>query len=93
MAIAPGSAARIVHRCGDYMEADLLVRVLADEGIPAACHNSGPSAGISGTMALGDGLEAMPWAEWVVMVPGELEDRARDVIAGWLSAVPIPDES
>lgn len=82
-------AAVVAWRAADYMEADILVRVLRDEGVPAALVNDSPSAGITGTMTLGDGLDSAPWAQFAIITTAEHAERARQVIAEWNAARPL----
>lgn len=75
-----------------YAEADLLVQVLRDETIPASLYNAGPSAGITGTACLGDGMDRASWASWAVLVPASRREEAERIARDWLSATPVTED-
>jgi hypothetical protein len=79
----------VLCRLDNFAEADLLVHVLRDEGLMAACVNDGPSAGIMGTACLGDGLEQATWASWAVLVPRDEFPEAERIATDWLNAKPL----
>jgi len=78
----------VVCRVDDYMQADLIVKVLRDEGIPAALVTASPSAGITGTVTLGDGIDSAPWACFAVLTTLENAERAREIVEEWRNAAP-----
>ncbi|MDI9601432.1 MAG: DUF2007 domain-containing protein [Acidobacteriota bacterium] len=86
------SEAEIACHVDNFQEADLLTRVLRDEGIPAAMTNDSPSAGIAGTVTMGDGLDAAWWASFAILVPAGQVDRAREIIDSWRRAKPTTEE-
>lgn len=78
----------VLYRSTNWLEADLLARVLVDEGIPAACVNDGPGVGIGGSAFLGDGLQSAQWASWMIEVPADRLPEAERIADEWLSARP-----
>jgi len=91
--VEPTDPAVVVHRCADYPTADLITRVLLDEGVPAAMVNDSPSAGITGTVTLGDGLDSAPWASFAILVPQTCAERAAEIVRDWLAATPVSEET
>jgi len=91
--VQPSDPAVVVHRCEDYATADLITRVLLDEGVPAAMVNDSPSAGITGTVTLGDGLDSAPWASFAILVPETHAPRAAEIVRDWLAATPVSEET
>lgn len=86
------SEAEVACHVDNFQEADLITRVLRDEGIPAAMANDSPSAGIAGTVTLGDGLDAAWWASFAILVPAAYVQRAREIIDSWRAAEPTTEE-
>lgn len=82
----------IACHVGSFQEADLIARVLRDEGIPAAMTNDSPSAGIAGTVTLGDGLDAAWWASFAILVPAAQVTAAREIIDSWRRAKPVSED-
>jgi hypothetical protein len=85
------SDAEVVCQVDNFQEADLITRVLRDEGIPCAMTNDSPSAGIAGTVTMGDGLDSAVWASFAILTPSQHARRAREVIESWRQARPTTE--
>jgi uncharacterized protein with HEPN domain len=82
----------IVHRCDDWATADLLTRVLRDEGVQAVTVNASPSPRITGMVILLDRFDIARWPAFIVIVPASLAERAQEIVRDWLAAKPQGDE-